>query len=89
MQSFKFFHMMIIMPNLHATNSGTLSTTTATGAQVVSILMNQYDMRGAYATVLCAVNEQLKNFHVTGITRDGRTDAELRFEEALEVTFAA
>jgi hypothetical protein len=62
-----------------------LSTATATGAQVVSILMNQYDMRGAYATVLCAVNEQLKNFHVTGIIRDGRTDAELKFEEALEV----
>eukprot|EP00953_Heterococcus_sp_UTEX-ZZ885_P014597 8265-Heterococcus_DN1.PRE.2 len=67
-----------------AIETETSSTPTATGAQVVSILMNQYDMRGAYATVLCAVNEQLKNFHVTGIIRDGRTDAELRFEEALE-----
>lgn len=35
--------------------------------------------------VMCAVNEQVRNFGKTGIKGDGRSAAELVFEESLEV----
>lgn len=37
------------------------------------------------AQVMCAVNEQLRNFDKTGIKGDGRTIAELSFEQGLKV----
>ena len=54
-------------------------------SQVMTIVVSVYDIRGAYTTVLCAVNEQLKNFAATNIKNDGRTPADLAFETALEV----
>lgn len=35
---------------------------------------------------MCAVNEQVRNFDKTGIKGDGRTPAELCFEECLKVS---
>lgn len=36
--------------------------------------------------VMCTVNEQLRNFDKTGIKGDGRTTAELSFEQGLRVS---
>lgn len=35
---------------------------------------------------MCAVNEQLRKFNQTGIKGDGRTTAELAFEQGLMVS---
>ncbi|KAG5192892.1 hypothetical protein JKP88DRAFT_260801 [Tribonema minus] len=51
---------------------------------VMDMLQHQYNMRTAYMTVLCAVNEQVKNFAVTGMKCDSRAEAEMKFEEALQ-----
>lgn len=37
---------------------------------------------------MSAVNDQLRNFEKTGIKGDGRTAAELSFEEGLKVSLA-
>jgi hypothetical protein len=55
---------------------------------VIDMLLHQYAIRPAYMTVLCAVNEQVKNFAVTAIPCDGRAEAEIAFEQALQVTTA-
>ncbi|CAM9498650.1 unnamed protein product [Ectocarpus sp. 12 AP-2014] len=53
--------------------------------EVPVTFQGKYDLRGAYFVVINAVNDQLRNFQKTGIKGDGRTAAELSFEEGLKV----
>jgi hypothetical protein len=52
-------------------------------AEVSSIVENNYDIRGAYMVVFCAVVEQVQNFPVTGYEADGRGGSEVAFESVL------
>ena len=52
--------------------------------ELSTIVQDRYDIRGgAFEVLMCAVVEQVANFHMTGYKDDGRGEEELLFEDAL------